>query len=644
MLEILLRLLAALGSLTFLVWPHTSNWVNSWWGFFPTAFFFFSFASGIFGWGAFAERKLGGGIAGVYLLSSLIAVAFAMIMGHLGLLGEHYRWAFVLFLLAGIGLRPTGTKQFLWFHNTWLNVLLYFIFFIRFFSAYLPHAHGDPLLYHLAAPRIWNLQNIVRLNTDLPVLYLASTWEYFYLWPQVLLTNSATTVKELILAQIFSQWIHLIWALYGSVFIIRKLLAKFDKTVPEAMEFLFFLAFLFVDSLHWTASLAKNDCGIAFWCLGAMLFITELNARSWLLAGIFAGLALAGKINAILFLIPLAMVITAKFALPPLFPEGRSLNFKRKIQLLASALVGAILGAGPLYLRNWLETKDPFFTMFSKWFPSPWISQSWANHFEAHQPSTHQNLWGMFTIRLGELMHESPAFWLWVALPLVLLHKNSRLKILKIWEWCALFVSSLLLCTFAVGPNAQIRYLGASLWIGALVGVTIFFVIVEQFPKKYSRFAIIALIALFLGLSKLPTHILWKFPKIAPGEPMVLKHTAGAAKAWLRENLKDRLVVISADNETYYLSTVRATMLTERPDIDAATYGKTNLNDFIRGLCESSGAKYLLDSRAEYSLKNRFPAPVWDQAVIFDADGARIYDLTKIQDLIFQKNIGCGRT
>jgi hypothetical protein len=101
--------------------------------------------------------------------------------------------------------------------------------------------------------------------------------------------------------------------------------------------------------------------------------------------------------------------------------------------------------------------------------------------------------------------------------------------------------------------------------------------------------------------------------------------------------------VINGDNETYYLSTIRSTVLTERPDIDAATYGKTNFPTFLSGLCQSSGAKYLLDARANASLEGRFPSPAWKASILFQADGATVYDLEKLQALVLKENAGCGK-
>ncbi len=626
-----------LGIFSFLLAPRYAALVNSWWGFLPLLFSFFCFARAFLGWGLWLEKRVGGGEAGVFLLSSLVAVGFAFVMGHLGFLGPNYSWVFVLFLVWGIYLAPLEKeKRWLFsFGHRWLDFLLLFVFGLRLLTAYLPQGHGDPLLYHLMAPRLWNLQGAVGLNTDLPIPLLASTWEYFYLWPQVLFTTPMASVKELVLAQIFCQWIHLFWGLYGALFVVRELWRETKISLGAREGFLLFVSFLFVASMQWTASLAKNDCAVAFWCLGAWLYLRKPSPWHWLLAGTFAGLAVAGKINAILFLIPIALL------------EMYKLFWVRKISSfpwLVAGVLGFVLGAVPIYFRNWLETQNPFYTMFSHIFPGPWVSQSWADHFSAHQPSEHKNLLVMLWFRLQQLSRESPAYWLWLLLPAIVCFPVMRKKIWLLREWILIFLLSLVICVVALMPTAEVRYLGASLWIGALVGVYGYLVLCAHFPK-FQIYGHFLLLVVILATSKLPTHFLWKFPKIAPGEAVVLQHTAGKAKAWLREHVKsENLVVLYGDNETYYLSNLRVTVLTERPDIDRATYGKKNVGEFLAGLCATSGARFLLDVRPNASLALRFPGNFWDQAVLYEADGARVYDLVKLQNLVLKKPMGCGTT
>ena len=160
---------------------------------------------------------------------------------------------------------------------------------------------------------------------------------------------------------------------------------------------------------------------------------------------------------------------------------------------------------------------------------------------------------------------------------------------------------------------------------------------------KVPRTRIERIVAEKIGITADTALRLGKFFKTTPGEAFVLGHTGGKAKAWLRAHAGDRLVVIYGDNETYYLSTLRTAVLTERPDIDAATYHKTDVAEFLRGLCRSSGAGLLIDVRTATGLQARFPGQYWDEAVLFEADGARVYDLVKLQAMVLKGEAGCGK-
>lgn len=618
-------------------------WVDSWFGIFPLAIFFLSFAAGIFGWGLVAQSRLGGGASSAWLYSSVAAVGGAFLFGHLGLLGSGSKWLFLVFIHLGILMAPWGRAReaLVLLRSPWLNGILIFVFGLRFLSAYLPQGHGDPLLYHLMGPRIWNQMGAVHLSPDLPIPLLAATWEYFYLWPQVLFTAEPASVHQLVVAQIFSQWIHLIWGLYGSIAVLNQLIGRRSWFSGEIERAALFLALIFVPSIQWTAALAKNDCAVAFWSLGSWLFLREALAtgwrRWWFLGGLFAGLAVSAKISAILFLIPLAAVIV-----------GRYFMARKPIASLVPALLlaigGSLLGAGPVYLRNWFETKNPFYTMFAKYFPGPWVSESWAAHFNTHQPSGGASWLEMMLMRLAQLGRESPMLWLWLLLPVLFWKKSSRQALAEWGDWIAIFALAYILMFVAVMHDAELRYLGASLWVAAVLAVCFGLLFIREFFPRWQRAGGIVIVLALLGISKLPTHFLWKFFRTEPGAAFVLTHTGGEAKRWLRENAGDRLVVIYGDNETYYLSTIRSTVLTERPDIDAATYKVSDVNEFMRGLCASSGAGLLLDVRGRTGLAVRFPEAQWQEGILFESGESRVYDLKKLQAVILKGEYGCGRT
>ncbi len=630
----------AILSLGIWLFGFPSQWINSWWGFAPLALYFASFSLGILGWGVIGKKLFHSEAASIWLFSSFAAVVMGMLAGHLGLLGATHRWIFMALLIIGIysaefrELKPA----FLYFKNPWLSALLFFVFALRMFTAYLPQAHGDPLLYHLMGPRLWNQAGAVHLNHDLPIPLLAATWEYFFLWPQVLFTSEPASVAQLALAQVFSQWIHLLWGLYGSVVVLDALLAKKGKRFDELTRSLFIFALIFVGSLHWTAALAKNDCAVAFWCLGSWLFLQDGFAgkrKTYLFwGGIFAGFAVSAKISAILFFIPLALVLG--------FDWFRK-NKARMLQGFSLATLGAVLGVAPVYLRNWIETRDPFYTMFAHWFPSVWISQSWADHFNTHQPSGSFHVLEMLRERSAQFAHETPVMWLWALFPILLFKRETRRQLTPFADWIALFLIAITLMITVVMPDAELRYLGAALWVAAVMGIWFAVVALNEFIPAQRKKVEVLLLIVMVAASKLPTHFLWKFFRSSPGEAYVLKHTGGETKAWLRTHAGDHLVVIVGDNETYYLSTIHTTVLTERPDIDRATYGQKDGALYLKGVCETSHAGLLLDTRAtEFGLQLRFPALPWSSAVDFEAGGSRVYNLARLQELVFHGDVGCG--
>ncbi|WP_218276992.1 hypothetical protein, partial [Pseudomonas sp. FW306-02-H05-AA] len=80
-------------------------------------------------------------------------------------------------------------------------------------------------------------------------------------------------------------------------------------------------------------------------------------------------------------------------------------------------------------------------------------------------------------------------------------------------------------------------------------------------------------------------------------------------------------------------------------DIDKATYGQKDGTLFLRGLCESSKAGLLLDTRATiFGLHLRFPELPWANAIDFESSGSRVYNLTRLQELVFHRDVGCGHS
>jgi hypothetical protein len=327
--------------------PGMTALANRWWGLPPLFGIYLAFAACLLGWGCLAERRWGGGWAGIFLYASVFATGFAFVLGHLGLL--QHRIFFFAYLAAGgwlLSREPLAVKIRL--PGAWVTALFAFVFGLRFLAAFLPEKHGDPLLYHLVGPALWRMHGAVHIDPDLPNALLSATWEYLYLWPQVI-WNQAASARELIVAQIFCQWLHLTFGWLGLALVVAEAAKRVQ--VEARWRFLFPLAALFVASLQWTAGVAKNDAGVAFWCLGSWLLFERASAskRRGLLiwSGLLAGLAVTAKISAILFLAPTIGVAW----LMSLFRGQPGRAAVRNLLYFSAAFLLALI---PIYLRNWL--------------------------------------------------------------------------------------------------------------------------------------------------------------------------------------------------------------------------------------------------------------------------------------------------
>ncbi|MGZ3693443.1 MAG: hypothetical protein ACXWQO_04580 [Bdellovibrionota bacterium] len=612
--------------------------VDSWAGFFPMLFLFGGLAFGVWGWGRFFALRLGYGLfSEAALFSSLVAVLAGFLWGHLGFLTEAGRVTALAFLIVGVFLnnQPISLPRF-----SWISGLLGFLILFRFFNAFLPSAHGDPFIYHLLGPRLWVAGEAVKQNPDLPNALLASAWEYFYLWPQLLFARSGE-IHSLVMAQIFSQWIHLFWGWLGIPLVADAIFFRAGGRTEA--RFLVFLSLLFVSSLQWTAGLAKNDCGIAFWALGAFYFwwngLSAEKRFAWkdfLFAGVFGGLAVAGKLNAAIFLAP-------AFSLSFLFSLRQENSVRNFIGLVITAATTAV-AAGVFFFRNFRLTGNPFFPMFQERFPSPWVSQSWADNFSSMHPSESHFQVSAFLERLTALPKESPLMLCWLLLPGFWFFPQGRVFLRKNMMVLVIAAATLVFFSLAFGGNIEMRHLGAGLILLAAMGALILNQALELSPNaRVKRFGPLIAMIVVLACSHIPLHLLAKAFRIHPGVPFLNTHTAGDSKAWLRDKTgANELIVVMADNEMYYLSSLHVTVLTERPDIDRATYGVQDFRAFMHGLCDTSHGSYLLDARANIGVSKRFPGIDLSSALLFRGAASAVYDLGKMEKLAYKDASACA--
>ncbi len=608
---------------------------DSWFGIAELFLSFCYFFCGMLGFGNFLRRALVKSaswleaIGDSFLMASLFLVGFAFLLSSLRLLSAFPLWIWWLLPVVGFwGLRGMASPlSGIWKKRWPFWALFGFIFLLRCLTASLPLEHGDPLLYHLLGPRIWAKAGGFVMDLQLPNALLASTWECLYLWPQMLWL-SVKPLYGLVEAQIFSQWLHLILGWGGCAWMILRL---FRGTVAEKYLPMLALGGIFVSGIQWTAPLAKNDVGIAFWVLGSLAYFREGWRRDQrgkiVLSGIFAGLAIAGKVTALLTIGPVFAVLV--FAFRPWNELSRAFKFG------VYWTMGIMAGAVPLYLRNYLLSGNPFYPLFAEIFPSKYMSHSWRAHFSQVAPSSPIHSFARIATRLPDLLHESP--WIVGALALLLfffLRRKfprgvaSRDSLALLAGACLAY----LLFVTTQGTEIELRYLGASLMLLGAGGVWCLLAVGSRLPSsKWQGIWFFFLLAGLLGSSKLPLHVLRKIWKGPLGVAYVRRHTAGEAKEWLRMHAENGLVVVAGENETYYLSPLNVTALTEQPELDAATWNEKSLPRFVESLCRLGRARYLLDTRPATGIEARFGREALASETVFTAQGAQIYDLRLLE-------------
>lgn len=614
-----------------------SSLADSWGGVLALFLLFCYVLAGALGYGARVSRALLPRqpllhlLGDSFLFSSLLLWASATFLASVHGLAWFSRWFYWLIFLPGAWyIAPLARASFAaaWKRRRSAFLLCLIVFSVRGLSAVQPGRNGDPLLYHILGPRLWAEAGGFIMHPQLPTALLAASWECIYLWPQ-LLWRSASPFYGLVEAQIFSQWFHLFLAWGGCGLLLMRI---FRGSVREAWLPLLAWAGLFVFGLQGIVALAKNDLGVVLWTLGSVAFLSEglpgNVTKKIFLSGIFAGLAITGKITALVSLVPLLGIV---------FWQGRDRKKASRTPVAAGIwIAGFVAGAFPIYMRNFLLSGNPVFPLYPNLFPSPWMSRSWTAFFAQVQPASSTSTLIRPFVRIPNLVHETP--WIVGAMAVLALAffapRKGRVRELVNSNRVGLLVGALLaygVFTLTQGPEIELRYLGASLMLLAAGGISLFLGFAEWLPKeKHRQMAGYLVLVIVLASSRLPLHIVRKIWKEPLGVAFTRTHSAGEAKAWLRENANGILTILAGDNEVYYLTPIPVTILTERPDLDAAVE-KTTLAPFVRTLCELTRGRYLLDARPQFGVERKFGATDLAPGLVFSAQGANIYDLQKLE-------------
>lgn len=305
-------------------------------------------------------------------------------------------------------------------HSLKRNELVFFlIMFFALLSRFLASTYFrdegtmiDATTYHMGGPKEWTTyMNGVIFNTNNPVLFTASYWEYFnyaftlpfkHLFE--LLAPLAETHYEflcytlLLTAQLLS-------AFFGFVLVPLVIYDLFN--FKRLFAFIVIGVVLSLNVFTWLWPLAKNNVYPVFVSLVGLLLIVKWHKKeiqwkgTWifLFSGMMFGLAVGAKFTC-------AYALT--FILPALMWDYRksisTLSLKTMSHYSFFLIVGGGIGLGGILLRNYLGTGNPIFPM-DFLVKNPMILPSFeASHHVYSQPS----IWAVTWDKMRDLYVSSP--------------------------------------------------------------------------------------------------------------------------------------------------------------------------------------------------------------------------------------------
>lgn len=233
-----------------------------------------------------------------------------------------------------------------------------FTTFILFFCAEFilnltPPISRDALIHHLAIPKLWIKQG---------GFYEIAWAEYAY-YPMNI--DLLYTVCLYFKNDIAPKFIHLAFGIGTSLLIYLYLKPKFSRN----WGVLGLLIFITTPVVVWLSTSAYVDLGMTFFITGSVLaFIkwrdTEYIKFKWLLiSAIGMGIAIGSKYNALIAWFILNLMLVLSYVRDTRRQTG-ALQYGILFFLIT------ILIASPWYLKNYLQTGNPFYPLFNGFFKS----------------------------------------------------------------------------------------------------------------------------------------------------------------------------------------------------------------------------------------------------------------------------------
>lgn len=565
---------------------------------------FVFFLAGQFGWGYCLNRLTG---RAVRVTESFFwgTGFFCLTLGTLGffpVLGPAYKAPWFVFCALGPTLawrwhaKNAVPLDLLPGRTWWAGVAV--VAAMLLLRASTPHSFWDSLWYHLTGPRLWFEAGRIHLPEFFPVAYKTGLWDYHFLWAQLLL-GSPGDGGGLIAAQVFSQW--------HTAFTAALCWPALRRVLPGLNPWLLGLAML-GSEIFLVSFFAKNDFGAAFWGILFISFYLE-RARPPLM-GLAAGLTFAAKYTAGFFLLP--------------FFAAELWGRRRDVKACALLGGGFLLAAGPLLLRNYLGTGNPFFPALAKLFGSTVLGPSWDN-IKVYEGATVEG--AALLAKIASLARDTPIAAGLLLLPLCAKKIQPRPLLAFSLMAAALFL-------FGSGPQAEWRISGATVMLLAVFGAYATQLALEKvFPARTAL--AIALVAAFVPVALRGPYLLPRADLATDPALRIREWGSGAAMAWARMHARaEEGVATLNEQRIYYLLPHRPIRAFDWPALDRALSETYAPEDAVRTM-RKFGIRYVVLS-AEfldlyydrrvcdlfYRISEDYP-----RAVSFRSEHSRVLDL-----------------
>jgi len=259
-----------------------------------------------------------------------------------------------------------------------------------------PPISRDALIHHLAIPKLWLKHGGVY---EIP-------WADYSYYPMYI--NLLYFVCLYFKNDIIPKFIHLAFGFGTGWLIYLYLKQKFDRN----WGLLGMVIFITTPIVIWLSTSAYIDLGMTFFSTASVLaFVkwqdSEYNQLKWLLTSSFCmGMAIGSKYNALIALFIMNMLLMLSFV--------RDTN-KQIGALQYGTLFFAIstLVASPWYLKNYLQTGNPFYPLFNSFIQS--LQHHPAQEILYRQAIEKTRQIGFFKMR--EVMY-GESFWETLSIPL----------------------------------------------------------------------------------------------------------------------------------------------------------------------------------------------------------------------------------